>query len=115
MGRRDHLWHMYWYLGRGFRHANVLKAHEPVPGRLAELDAGAVGAACWPTSSPTCGATGGSTTSRGSWCWSTTHSSAASTPWRWNPRVLRPLQGLDRLTGLPEVVEQEQRRGTTPP
>jgi deoxyribodipyrimidine photolyase-related protein len=27
----------------------------------------------------------------------------------------RPLQGLDRLKGLPEVVEQEQRRGTSPP
>jgi hypothetical protein len=27
----------------------------------------------------------------------------------------RPLQGLERLTGLPEVVEQEERRGTSPP
>jgi deoxyribodipyrimidine photolyase-related protein len=27
----------------------------------------------------------------------------------------RPLQGLDRLKDLPLVVDQERRRGTTPP
>ncbi|WP_233517474.1 cryptochrome/photolyase family protein [Geodermatophilus marinus] len=46
MGWRDYVWHMYWYLGRGYRHANALAAHEPVPGWLADLDDGAVDAAC---------------------------------------------------------------------
>jgi deoxyribodipyrimidine photolyase-related protein len=32
-----------------------------------------------------------------------------------NPRMRRPLQGLDRLRDLPEVVAQERERGTTPP
>src|SRR3712207_8734968 len=32
-----------------------------------------------------------------------------------NHRMRRPLQGLDRLKVLPAVVEQEQRRGLTPP
>jgi (6-4)DNA photolyase len=46
MGWRDYIWHMYWHLGRDFRHANALAAHEPVPGWLADLDDGAVDAAC---------------------------------------------------------------------
>ena len=32
-----------------------------------------------------------------------------------NQRMRRPLMGLDRLKDLPLVVEQEQRRGLTPP
>jgi deoxyribodipyrimidine photolyase-related protein len=32
-----------------------------------------------------------------------------------NLRMRQPLRGLDRLKDLPEVVEQEQRRGTSPP
>ncbi|WP_243737474.1 cryptochrome/photolyase family protein [Blastococcus xanthinilyticus] len=32
-----------------------------------------------------------------------------------NPRMRRPLQGLDRLADLEAVVEQERLRGTTPP
>ncbi|MFP5373154.1 MAG: cryptochrome/photolyase family protein, partial [Actinomycetes bacterium] len=46
MGWRDYIWHMYWHLGRDFRHANFLGAHEPVPAWLAELDDTAVDAAC---------------------------------------------------------------------
>ncbi|WP_116449660.1 cryptochrome/photolyase family protein [Blastococcus litoris] len=46
MGWRDYVWHMYWHLGRDFRHANALGAREPVPGWLAGLDDGAVDAAC---------------------------------------------------------------------
>ncbi|RBY76862.1 cryptochrome/photolyase family protein [Geodermatophilus sp. TF02-6] len=46
MGWRDYIWHVYWHLGRDFRHANALAAHEPVPGWLADLDDGAVDAAC---------------------------------------------------------------------
>ncbi len=37
---------MYWHLGRDFRHANFLRAHEPVPDWLAGLDDTAVDAAC---------------------------------------------------------------------
>ena len=37
---------MYWHLGRDFRHANFLRATEPFPDWLAELDDGAVDAAC---------------------------------------------------------------------
>lgn len=46
MGWRDYMWHLYWHLGRGFRTANALAAREPVPGWLADLDDGAVDAAC---------------------------------------------------------------------
>jgi deoxyribodipyrimidine photolyase-related protein len=46
MGWRDYIWHMYWWLGRDFRHANFLQARQPVPAWLAELDDGAVDAAC---------------------------------------------------------------------
>jgi deoxyribodipyrimidine photolyase-related protein len=46
MGWRDYIWHVYWYLGRDLRHANALAAHEPVPDWLADLDDGAVDAAC---------------------------------------------------------------------
>jgi deoxyribodipyrimidine photolyase-related protein len=46
MGWRDYIWHMYWYLGRDYRHANALAAHEPVPDWMAELDPSHVDAAC---------------------------------------------------------------------
>src|SRR3712207_1097622 len=46
MGWRDYIWHMYWHLGRDFRHANFLRASQPVPDWLADLDDGAVDAAC---------------------------------------------------------------------
>ncbi|WP_209307623.1 cryptochrome/photolyase family protein [Geodermatophilus sp. DF01_2] len=46
MGWRDYIWHTYWHLGRDFRHANALDAHQPVPGWLADLDDRAVEAAC---------------------------------------------------------------------
>src|ERR687893_326996 len=46
MGWRDYIWHTYWHFGRDFRHANALAAHEPVPEWLADLDDGAVDAAC---------------------------------------------------------------------
>ncbi|MCV2489698.1 cryptochrome/photolyase family protein [Geodermatophilus sp. YIM 151500] len=46
MGWRDYVWHVYWWLGRDFRHANFLRAREPVPGWLADLDATRVDAAC---------------------------------------------------------------------
>ena len=46
MGWRDYIWHTYWHLGRHHRHANALRALEPVPGWLADLDDAAVDAAC---------------------------------------------------------------------
>ncbi len=46
MGWRDYIWHLYWFLGRDYRHANALDAQQEVPAWLAELDAGAVGANC---------------------------------------------------------------------
>lgn len=46
MGWRDYIWHMYWHLGRDFRHRNHLGAHAAVPGWLAGLDDAAVDAAC---------------------------------------------------------------------
>jgi deoxyribodipyrimidine photolyase-related protein len=46
MGWRHYIWHMYWYLGRRYRHANALAAHEPLPAWMAELDDAAVEAAC---------------------------------------------------------------------
>ncbi len=46
MGWRDYIWHTYWHFGRDFRHANALAAHEAVPDWLADLDDGAVDAAC---------------------------------------------------------------------
>ena len=46
MGWRDYIWHLYWYLGRDYRHNNALAATEPVPRWLAELDGDAVDAAC---------------------------------------------------------------------
>ncbi|MGY1806151.1 cryptochrome/photolyase family protein [Blastococcus sp. SYSU D00669] len=46
MGWRDYVWHMYWHLGRGYRDANALAAHQRVPDWMAELDDGAVDAAC---------------------------------------------------------------------
>ncbi|MGY1770399.1 cryptochrome/photolyase family protein [Blastococcus sp. SYSU D00813] len=46
MGWRDYVWHLYWYLGRDYRHSNALAATERVPDWLAELDGDAVEAAC---------------------------------------------------------------------
>ena len=46
MGWRDYIWHLYWYLGRDYRHGNALDARLPVPGWMADLDDGAVDAAC---------------------------------------------------------------------
>jgi deoxyribodipyrimidine photolyase-related protein len=46
MGWRDYIWHLYWYLGREYRHGNALDAQEEVPGWLGELDAEAVDAHC---------------------------------------------------------------------
>ena len=46
MGWRDYIWHLYWYLGREYRHGNALDAQEEVPAWLAELDAEAVDANC---------------------------------------------------------------------
>ncbi|RBY84179.1 cryptochrome/photolyase family protein [Blastococcus sp. TF02A-26] len=46
MGWRDYIWHLYWYLGRDYRHNNALAATERVPDWLADLDGDAVDAAC---------------------------------------------------------------------
>ncbi len=46
MGWRDYIWHLYWHLGRDYRHGNALAATEPVPQWMAELDGDAVDAAC---------------------------------------------------------------------
>jgi deoxyribodipyrimidine photolyase-related protein len=46
MGWRDYIWHLYWYLGRDYRHGNALDAREEVPDWLADLDAEAVDAHC---------------------------------------------------------------------
>ncbi|WP_369132584.1 cryptochrome/photolyase family protein [Modestobacter sp. I12A-02662] len=46
MGWRDWMWHLYWHLGREYRHGNALQATEEVPVWLAELDAEAVDANC---------------------------------------------------------------------
>ncbi len=46
MGWRDYIWHVYWHTGPGYRQANALQAHQPVPAWLWELDADAVEARC---------------------------------------------------------------------
>ncbi len=46
MGWRDYIWHLYWHLGRDYRHGNALDAHADVPTWLAELDTADVDAAC---------------------------------------------------------------------
>jgi deoxyribodipyrimidine photolyase-related protein len=46
MGWRDYIWHLYWYLGREYRHGNALDAQEDVPAWLGELAAEEVGANC---------------------------------------------------------------------
>lgn len=46
MGWRDWVWHLYWHLGREYRHGNALEAHEEVPGWMGELEAEAVDANC---------------------------------------------------------------------
>ncbi|GAB7189352.1 cryptochrome/photolyase family protein [Kineococcus sp. NUM-3379] len=38
VGWRSYVWHLYWHLGEGFRDANELGAHEPLPAWFAELD-----------------------------------------------------------------------------
>jgi deoxyribodipyrimidine photolyase-related protein len=201
MGWRDYIWHMYWYLGRDYRHANALAAHEPVPDWMAELDPSHVDAACmadvladlrrdgWVHHIPRLMVLGNFALQRGidplamtDWFHRTfvdgydwvmvanvvgmsQHGDGgvlATKPYaaggayidrmsdycggcRYDPRVRlgedacpytagywafldrnrqrlegnlrmrQPLRGLDRLKDLPEVVEQEQRRGTSPP
>ena len=47
IGWRDYVWHLYWYLDRGYRRRNHLSASTPLPKWFAELDAdGRVEAAC---------------------------------------------------------------------
>ncbi|MGY1728195.1 hypothetical protein ACI79J_14590 [Geodermatophilus sp. SYSU D01062] len=46
MGRRDCAWHTYRHSGRDHRHGNHLRATEPVPRWMAELDRDAVDAPC---------------------------------------------------------------------
>ncbi len=46
MGWRDYIWHLYWHLGRDYRHRNALDAHAAVPTWLAELDTTDLDAAC---------------------------------------------------------------------
>lgn len=46
VGWRDYIWHLYWYLGEGYRHRNQLGARRTVPRWFAELDADAVQARC---------------------------------------------------------------------
>jgi deoxyribodipyrimidine photolyase-related protein len=46
MGWRDWIWHLYWQLGREYRHGNALDAQEEVPAWLAELEDDAVEANC---------------------------------------------------------------------
>jgi deoxyribodipyrimidine photolyase-related protein len=201
MGWRDYIWHVYWWLGRDFRHANFLQAREPVPGWLADLDDGPVDAAClsdvladlrrdgWVHHIPRLMVLGNYALQRGidpeamtdwfhrsfvdGYDWvmvanvvgMSQHADGgalATKPYaaggayidrmsdycggcRYDPRkrlgedacpytagywafldrvrprladnqrMRRPLQGLDRLEDLPLVVEQERRRGTTPP
>ncbi|SEM55639.1 cryptochrome/photolyase family protein [Streptacidiphilus jiangxiensis] len=45
-GWREYVWHLYWYFGDDYRHANALDHREPVPAWFADLDADAVEAAC---------------------------------------------------------------------
>ena len=46
IGWREFVWHLYWHFPESYRDRNALDAHEPVPDWFAELDAGAVTAAC---------------------------------------------------------------------
>ena len=40
MGWREYVWHVYWHAGEGYRRADALGAHEPLPAWFAELDPG---------------------------------------------------------------------------
>jgi deoxyribodipyrimidine photolyase-related protein len=46
MGWRDHVWHLYWHLGGGYRHANRLEARRHLPDWWQALDGGRPDAAC---------------------------------------------------------------------
>jgi deoxyribodipyrimidine photolyase-related protein len=47
MGWRDYVWHLYWYLGEGYRTgSNALDAHTPLPEEFRRLDASAIRSNC---------------------------------------------------------------------
>ena len=47
MGWRDYVWHLYWYLGEGYRTGNnALDAHTPLPEQFRRLDAAAIQSNC---------------------------------------------------------------------
>ncbi|MEL4318293.1 cryptochrome/photolyase family protein [Leifsonia sp. YIM 134122] len=47
MGWRDYVWHLYWYLGEGYRTGNnALDAHNPLPEVFSNLDADAIESTC---------------------------------------------------------------------
>ncbi|MFE0465229.1 cryptochrome/photolyase family protein [Kitasatospora sp. NPDC058965] len=45
-GWREYVWQLYWHLGEGYRDANRLGHHEPLPAWFRDLDAEAVTARC---------------------------------------------------------------------
>ncbi|MFI9162086.1 cryptochrome/photolyase family protein [Kitasatospora aureofaciens] len=45
-GWREYVWQLYWHLGEGYRDANRLGHHEPLPAWFRDLDADAVAARC---------------------------------------------------------------------
>jgi deoxyribodipyrimidine photolyase-related protein len=49
IGWRDYVWHLYWHQPPNYRSRNGLRAGQPLPGWLAELDADAVQARCLST------------------------------------------------------------------
>ena len=57
MGWRDYIWHLYWHLGRDYRHGNDLGAHAAVPGlagraRRRRRSTPPACPACWATCAP---------------------------------------------------------------
>lgn len=47
VGWRDYVWHLYWYLGEGYRTGhNALRAHQPLPAAFRELDPEAIESNC---------------------------------------------------------------------
>ncbi|WP_030397334.1 cryptochrome/photolyase family protein [Kitasatospora purpeofusca] len=46
VGWREYVWQLYWHLGEGYRDANRLRHHEPLPSWFRDLDADAVTARC---------------------------------------------------------------------
>ncbi|MBQ1120691.1 cryptochrome/photolyase family protein [Streptomyces smyrnaeus] len=45
-GWREYVWQLYWYFGEEYRHSNVLRHTDPLPGWWQELEADAVRARC---------------------------------------------------------------------